>query len=149
MVWLSFEVNRRTGEIGIGMAIGAGKGEILAWCCGKSRRWPMGSWWRSGNAVVARTAEGVVFDIQAGDPRVELAAASILAVVVVSAAWLPARRADCDEPMSALRNECASPNTVHLRCTSVGQTIVFSRARQPVRSGRPRMRWSAPQGEQY
>jgi predicted permease len=104
---LSYEVTRRTGEIGIRMAVGAQKGDIMrlvlrevALVAGIG--FAVGA---AGSAALARMAEGLVFGIQAGDPRVELAAAAILAVVVVSAAWLPARRAALTDPMSALRNE--------------------------------------------
>ena len=104
---LSYEVTRRTGEIGIRMAIGAGKRDILSLVLREVALvagigFVLGA---TGAAALARTVEGLVFGIQAGDPRVELAAAAILAVVVMSAAWLPARRAALTDPMSALRNE--------------------------------------------
>ena len=104
---LSFEVTRRTGEIGIRMAIGAGKGDILSLVLREVALvagigFAVGA---AGAAALARTVEGLVFGIKAGDPRIELAAAVVLAVVVVSAAWLPARRAALIDPMSALRNE--------------------------------------------
>ena len=104
---LSFEVTRRTGEIGIRMAVGARKSDILRLVLREvvlvaGIGFALGA---AGAAALATTAEGLVFGIQAGDPRVELAAAAVLAVVVVSAAWLPARRAALTDPMSALRNE--------------------------------------------
>ena len=42
-----------------------------------------------------------------------------------------------------------SANTVHLRRTSVGQTIVFCRLPTCTKLADHRMRWSAPQSEQY
>jgi len=104
---LSYEVTRRTGEIGIRMAVGAQKGDIMSLVLREVALvagigFVVGA---AGSAALARMAEGLVFGIQAGDPRVELAAAAILAVVVMSAAWLPARRAALTDPMSALRTE--------------------------------------------
>jgi hypothetical protein len=43
----------------------------------------------------------------------------------------------------------AKPNTVHLRCTSVGQTIGLCRLPTRTKLADHRMRWSAPQSEQY
>jgi len=104
---LSFEVTRRTGEIGIRMAVGAGKGDILTLVLREVALvagigFIAGA---AGAAALARTVEGLVFGIKAGDPRVELAAAAILSVVLLSSSWLPARRAALTDPMSALRTE--------------------------------------------
>jgi len=104
---LSYEVTHRTGEIGIRMAVGAQKRDItslvlreVALVAGIG--FVVGA---AASVALARMAEGLVFGVQAGDPRVELAAAAVLAVVVISAAWLPARRAALMDPMAALRNE--------------------------------------------
>jgi ABC-type antimicrobial peptide transport system permease subunit len=89
------------------MAVGAGKGDILTLVLREVALvagigFVVGA---AGSAALARMAEGLVFGIKAGDLRIELAAAAILAVVVLSSAWLPASRAALTDPMAALRSE--------------------------------------------
>jgi ABC-type antimicrobial peptide transport system permease subunit len=104
---LSYDVTRRTGEIGIRMAIGAQKGDVfalvmreVALVCG------VGLAVGSGAALaVAKLVEGLIFQTKAGDPRIEGAAVLILVAVAIGAAWIPARRAARMDPMTALRNE--------------------------------------------
>ncbi len=104
---LSCDVTRRTGEIGIRMAIGARKSDIVALVmqevilvCG------LGLTIGSAMALVmSGLVEGLVFQMKSGDPRIEVAAAAVLVVVAVIAAWIPARRAARVDPMRALRCE--------------------------------------------
>jgi predicted permease len=104
---LSFDVTRRTGEIGIRMAIGARKGDVVALVmrevaliCGVGL--VLGS---AAALAMARLVEGMVFELKPANPLVEAAAALVLLAVATAAAFMPARRAARMDPMAALRNE--------------------------------------------
>jgi predicted permease len=104
---LSFEVTRRTGEIGIRMAVGARKGNIVALVL-REVAIVCGAGLAAGvlaAAELTRLAEGMVFGFKAGDPRVLAAAALILVAMALLAALIPARRAAAMDPMRALRCE--------------------------------------------
>jgi predicted permease len=104
---LSYAVARRTSEIGIRMALGARKGNVL-WLvlreatvlvlCG------------AGVGLLAATAmnrliASMLFGLTPSDPVALLIATSVLLAVALLAAWLPARRASKVDPMVALRYE--------------------------------------------
>ncbi len=104
---LTYEVTQRTGEIGVRMAVGARVADIVklvlrevALVAGIGLALGV-----AGSAALARMAEGLVFGIKPGDPRVELAAAAVLAATALVAAWLPAGRAALTDPIAALRKE--------------------------------------------
>jgi len=104
---LSYDVTRRTGEIGIRMAVGAQKGDVIALVM-REVVLVCGVGLAAGSAAalaVARLVEGLVFQMKPGDPSIEGAAAVILVAVAIAAAWIPARRAARMDPMAALRNE--------------------------------------------
>ncbi|MCL4401296.1 MAG: ABC transporter permease [Acidobacteria bacterium] len=104
---LSFDVTRRTGEIGIRMALGAKKSDVIALVM-KDVALICGVGVVAGSVaalMMSKVVESLVFQIKAGDPRIELAAAVILIAVAAGAAWIPARRAARMDPMAALRNE--------------------------------------------
>ena len=104
---LAYDVARRTSEIGIRMAIGARRGDILALvlrqvalvCC-------IGLALGTAAALgMAHLVRGMVFGLESGDPRVEASAALVLLAVALCAAAIPARRAARMDPMKALRHE--------------------------------------------
>ena len=107
----SYAVERRTAEIGVRMALGAGRAAVV----GMVLRDAVGIA-ASGVAIgipaalaASRASRRVLNDILFGlgpnDPVAMLTAAAILTIVVVMAGYLPARRASRVDPMAALRCE--------------------------------------------
>ena len=108
---LAFSLVQRTGEIGIRMALGARRADVV-WLVVKEALMLV----LVGIAVgvpaallVARLASsqisGLLFGMKATDPTTLAVACVILAAVAVLAAYLPARRASRVDPMVALRAE--------------------------------------------
>jgi ABC-type antimicrobial peptide transport system permease subunit len=59
-----------------------------------------------GAAVLIGQAAGtLLFGVQPFDPLVLVSAIGVLAAIVLAAAWVPARRAACVDPVVALRAE--------------------------------------------
>jgi ABC-type antimicrobial peptide transport system permease subunit len=104
---ISYVVNRRTGEIGIRMALGAQPSQVARLVVGGSVRLALVG---VGFGVVAalgftRVLRGLLYDVQPTQPLAYLIAALVLGVVAALAAYLPARRAARIDPMIALRSE--------------------------------------------
>ncbi len=104
---LAFTVSSRTHEIGIRMALGASRGQvvrsILAQGLGLT-----GLGLGLGLAAAAlgsRLLEGLLFEIDPGDPLTFVAVAALLAACSMAASLVPARRASGIDPMRALRTD--------------------------------------------
>ena len=104
---MSYTVARRTGEIGIRMALGAERGRVV---------------WMVLRQVLALAAAGLaisvpvalgasklvasfLFGIQPNDPLALALAAAILMGAVLLAGFVPARKASRIDPLAALRHE--------------------------------------------
>ena len=104
---LSYTVSQRRREIGVRMALGARRGDVLALVV------------RQGAGLVAagtllgllaaagsaRLLESFLFGVAAGDRLTFVGAPLVLAGVALVACWLPGRRAARLDPMDALRVE--------------------------------------------
>lgn len=108
---MSYAVARRTSEIGIRMALGAQRGNILGMVLREVLLLvgigvALGI---AGSFATARLAEatmsGLLFGLKIDDVSVIAFAAVALAAVAAMAGWMPARRASCVDPMVALRYE--------------------------------------------
>jgi predicted permease len=104
---LSYEVTRRTHEIGIRMALGAARRNVLGMVVGQGMLLTL-----AGVAVGTVVAVGVtrylgslLFQVHGGDPVTMFAVATLLLLVALAASYIPARRATHVDPMIALRNE--------------------------------------------
>ena len=104
---MSYWVTQRTHEIGVRVALGAQRRQVLrlvlaraAWLtiCGLT----VGL---VGAFVLAHSLSGLLFGVRPIDPLTLLAASTALAGIALVASWHPARRAAGVDPMVALRYE--------------------------------------------
>ena len=108
---LAFAVVQRTGEIGIRMALGALRGNVLWMMLREALILVLAGVLLGVPAAVAvarlasHQISGLLFGLSATDPLTIAFAAALLVAVAAVAAYLPARRASRVEPMVALRNE--------------------------------------------
>jgi putative ABC transport system permease protein len=104
---LSYTVAQRTRELGVRMALGARRADVLALVIRETT--PLVA---AGVAigvgaglVVTRLMRSMLFGVEANDPVTFVSVAVLLMVVGVVAALLPARRASRIDPMIALRSD--------------------------------------------
>ena len=104
---VSYDVVLRTREVGIRMAIGAQKRNVLALMLLGSLR-PVVFGLMSGTVlalVASRLLRGVLYGLSAID-AVSFAGASLLFLAIaLAASWLPSRRAMRIDPLVALREQ--------------------------------------------
>jgi predicted permease len=104
---VAYSVAGRTHEIGVRMALGADRGDVVAMVVrGGARLALIGVVVGTVAAVAAtRVIRGVLYDVEPTDPATFAAGAALLIAVTLLASWLPARRAARVTPTSALRAE--------------------------------------------
>jgi ABC-type antimicrobial peptide transport system permease subunit len=104
---MSYMVARRRGEIGIRMALGANRGDVLGLVLREAGMLlAVGLVIGTGLAIaVGRTASSMLFGLKPTDPVTIGLSVGLLAVVATVASFLPAMRAARLEPMLALREE--------------------------------------------
>jgi predicted permease len=104
---MSYVVTRRTNEIGIRMALGAERSQVL-WLVMRESLWLVALGIAIGVPVALagnRLVSSMLFGLQASDPLSLLAGVGVLLVVAGLAGYLPARRASLVDPMVSLRYE--------------------------------------------
>ncbi len=104
---VAYSVTQRTHEIGVRVAIGAQRGDILRMVLGEGGRLVAIGTAAGliGAAMLAKLIESLLFGVDARDPATFAAVAVLLACVAVAASYVPARRAMRVDPMVALRHE--------------------------------------------
>ncbi|HEX4311549.1 MAG TPA: ABC transporter permease [Acidobacteriaceae bacterium] len=103
---LSYVVSQKTGEIGVRMALGAQRGDILRLVY-RQGFWIVGIGLAVGIAASLGAAHLVrsMIAVSATDPVTYLGVTAALAAIAMLACYVPARRAMYVEPMKALRME--------------------------------------------
>jgi len=104
---LSFAVGQRTREIGVRVALGAGRGDVLRLVLGQSARLvALGLVLGLALAAIgARAAGALLFGVQPIDPASYAGTAFVLVLVGLAASYAPARRALGVDPAVSLRSE--------------------------------------------
>jgi ABC-type antimicrobial peptide transport system permease subunit len=102
---MSFMVLQRTREIGIRMALGAQRSQVLRGVIGEGLTLAGlgGVVGVAAAFVFTRVLSSMLFDVKPGDPATYAAIVVLLGVVALGASWVPARRAARVEPTEALR----------------------------------------------
>lgn len=104
---IAYSVSQRTQEIGIRMALGASRQDVLRMVVIVGLRLAIAGVLLGVALSLAagRFIATLLFGVRAADPLTFSAVAAALLATAVIAAWVPARRATRVDPMVALRSE--------------------------------------------
>jgi putative ABC transport system permease protein len=102
---IAYSVTQRTQEIGIRMALGAQRGDVLRMIVGQAMALTLTGILIGGVGalLLTRLMTGLLFNVEPGDPLTFLAVAVVLGIVAACASYVPGRRATRVDPVIALR----------------------------------------------
>jgi ABC-type antimicrobial peptide transport system permease subunit len=104
---MAFVVERRTKELGLRMALGAPRGEVV-WMVMREVLMLLGLGLLAGIPtayILSRYVSSQLFGVQPADVPTAIIAVAVLAGVASLAGFIPARRASGIDPIKALRYE--------------------------------------------
>ena len=104
---MAYTFSQRTNEIGIRMAMGAQRGDILKIAVGEGAlivAFGLGAG-LVGSLVLTRFLQTMLFNVKPTDPLTFAGISALLGAVALAACFVPARRATRVDPLVALRHE--------------------------------------------
>ncbi len=104
---IGYSVAQRRSEIGIRVALGASRFDVLRLIVGQGLRWSIAGvvLGLAASLAVSRLLAGMLYGVRPADPSILAGVATLLTLVATLASWLPARRAANADPVTALRYE--------------------------------------------
>jgi putative ABC transport system permease protein len=104
---IAYSVTQRTQEIGIRMALGARRNDVLKMVVGQAMALTgagilIGA---AGGLFLSRVMQDLLYEVHPRDPLTFAAVAALLAIIAAAASYVPGRRAASVDPVVALRAE--------------------------------------------
>jgi putative ABC transport system permease protein len=102
-----YSVSQRTREIGVRVALGAQRGDVVRLIIGQGLALAVGGVAIGvvGAVAATRALRALLYDVRPGDPLTVVTVSSLLLAIATAATYLPARHAARLDPVDALRTE--------------------------------------------
>jgi predicted permease len=104
---VSYAVRQQTHELGVRLALGASRGDVVQLVVGSSLKVTAvgAALGIAGALAVSGLLQSLLFGVTANDPWTYGGVVLVIAAVGAAASWIPARRATAIDPAAALRAE--------------------------------------------